>query len=212
MRQGIRTVSRRLRSGLISRGQSMVEFALISTVAMMVMFDRHSVCADRPGGFGGQPGGIRARPLCCGESGSAGHQWHRHSAHGRRVAIVVVVDPHQRRRRSDYDDRFLHGNDHDHHQYAWIHRPGGNHPELQRRQQDRAAEPVFRDSVFQAHSPRPIRRCTSKREARQAVRALDRSPALPASRTAHAAQACMMSGRHQQKQREHQSHLNRVAY
>jgi len=38
MRQGIRTASRRLRSGLISRGQSMVEFALISTVAMMVMF------------------------------------------------------------------------------------------------------------------------------------------------------------------------------
>ena len=38
MRRGIRTASRRLRSGLISRGQSMVEFALISTVAMMVMF------------------------------------------------------------------------------------------------------------------------------------------------------------------------------
>ena len=38
MRRGIRTASRRLRSPLISRGQSMVEFALISTVAMMVMF------------------------------------------------------------------------------------------------------------------------------------------------------------------------------
>jgi Flp pilus assembly protein TadG len=37
MRRGIRTASRRLRSGLISRGQSMVEFALISSVAMMVM-------------------------------------------------------------------------------------------------------------------------------------------------------------------------------
>ena len=38
MRHAIRTASRRLRSPLISRGQSMVEFALISTVAMMVMF------------------------------------------------------------------------------------------------------------------------------------------------------------------------------
>jgi len=38
MRHAIRTASRRLRRGLISRGQSMVEFALISTVAMMVMF------------------------------------------------------------------------------------------------------------------------------------------------------------------------------
>jgi Flp pilus assembly protein TadG len=38
MRQAIRTALRRLRRGLISRGQSMVEFALISTVAMMVMF------------------------------------------------------------------------------------------------------------------------------------------------------------------------------
>jgi Flp pilus assembly protein TadG len=38
IRHAIRTASRRLRRGLISRGQSMVEFALISTVAMMVMF------------------------------------------------------------------------------------------------------------------------------------------------------------------------------
>ena len=37
VRKAIRTASRRLRSGLISRGQSMVEFALISSVAMMVM-------------------------------------------------------------------------------------------------------------------------------------------------------------------------------
>ena len=38
MRHTIRTALPRLRRGLISRGQSMVEFALISTVAMMVMF------------------------------------------------------------------------------------------------------------------------------------------------------------------------------
>jgi Flp pilus assembly protein TadG len=36
-RQAIRTASRRFRKGLISKGQSAVEFALISTVTMMVM-------------------------------------------------------------------------------------------------------------------------------------------------------------------------------
>jgi Flp pilus assembly protein TadG len=38
MRHAIRTASTRLRRGLTSRGQSMVEFALMSTVVMMVMF------------------------------------------------------------------------------------------------------------------------------------------------------------------------------
>ena len=37
MRKAIRTASKRLPRGLISKGQSMVEFALISSVAMMVM-------------------------------------------------------------------------------------------------------------------------------------------------------------------------------
>jgi len=37
MRKVIRTASKRLPRGLISKGQSMVEFALISSVAMMVM-------------------------------------------------------------------------------------------------------------------------------------------------------------------------------
>jgi hypothetical protein len=93
----------RRRRKRVSRGQSAVEFALISVVVLMIML------------VGSQPRVRRTRALCIELSRIARRRewkWHdqwRLAARGGAGAIIQI-HPHQRRQRSECNGRFLSGN------------------------------------------------------------------------------------------------------